>query len=416
MDILTLGRSFMGVTMAFHIAFALFGVGIPFMVSLAEFLGIVRRDADFTTMAKRWTFAMATLFVVGALSGTIVAVLFAVLLPPFMAIVSKVIILPFFIEGFAFFIEAIFLGVYAYTWDRWNNPWIHWLTSLPIVIGSCASAFLITTVNAFMNTPQGFTDANGVIANVHPWVAMFNAAVPTETSHSILAYYATTAFVFAAVAAMATTRPYRKKMLAFTMILALGFSLAVAATGDSAARFIAQQEPEKFAAAESVAHTQSVAPLTIGPIAIPGLLSILVGGSRNVLVQGLDSFDPATWPPLIVHYFFDSMVLIGILMLIVPLLFFLLWKRRPEWAFGTVMSRLTVATGVLSVVGIEVGWMLTELGRQPYVIRGVLPTSGAFTTSHAVFAYAILFPIAYVVLAALTFWILIAHYRAHNEY
>ena len=318
MDLVALGRAFMGTTMAFHILFALFGVGIPLVISFAELLGIVRRDADFTAMAKRWTFAMATLFVVGAISGTIVAVVFAVLLPPFMAFVSKVIILPFYIENFAFFIEAIFLGIYAYTWGKWKNQWVHWLTSLPIVIASFASAFLITTVNAFMNAPQGFTDVNGMIANVNPWTAMWNAAVPTETSHSILSYYATTAFVFAAVAAFALARkkfsagavavaePYRKKMLAFSMLLALGFSLAVVATGDSSARFIAQNEPEKFAAAEAVAHTGTDAPLNFAGIVLPGFLSVLLGGSRDVLVKGLDAFDPSTWPPLAVHYFLTS--------------------------------------------------------------------------------------------------------------
>ncbi len=436
MDIVAFGRAFLGMTMAFHIFFALFGVGIPLLISLAELIGIVKKDDDFISMAKRWTFAMATLFVVGAISGTIVAVVFAVLLPPFMTIVNKVVILPFFMESFAFFIEAIFLGIYAYTWGSFKGRWTHWLASLPIVIGSAASAFLITTVNAFMSSPQGFTDVNGTISNVDQWKAMFNPAVPTRTGHSILSYYATTAFVFAAIAAIrfiknkyhgGTSRGYYEKMLVFTMAAALVFSLAVVATGDSAARYIAANQPEKFAAAENVMTTGSNVPFVFGgildaagrlhgDIAIPGLLSVLVGGTRNTVIRGLGSFDPSTWPPLIVHYFFDIMIMVGTLMLVVPVLFFafrfgLAGKRRREWAFSKAVAWSVAVTGVLSVVGVEAGWMLTEIGRQPYVIQGVLLTKDAFTDSPAVIAYAVVFPIFYIVLAVVTFWILARHYR-----
>ncbi len=416
--------------MAFHIFFALFGVGIPLMASLAELVGIIKKDKDFITMARRWVFAMTVLFVVGAISGTIVAVVFMVLLPPFMAIVSKVIILPFSLETYAFFLEAILLGIYAYTWDRFKTPWIHWLTSLPIIIGSLASAFFITTVNAFMNTPQGFTDINGVIANVNQWAAMFNPTTPNETTHSILAYYATTAFVFAAIAAFQFMRKgkidaegYRKKTLVFSLSIAIVFSLAVVVSGDTSARSIAHNEPEKFAAMEGVMQTKSDVPLVVGGITtpsgikdgiqIPEMLSLLVGGSRKTIVVGLNSFNPSTWPSLTIHYYFDSMVVIGSIMLGVPILFFVLWEWRRRWALSKIMLWAIWITGMLSIVAVELGWMLTEEGRQPYTIRGVLFTANAFTNSPVAIAYAVIFPILYIVISIVTPWILISHYRKH---
>jgi cytochrome bd ubiquinol oxidase subunit I len=420
MDIVEAARGFLGMTMAFHIFFALFGVGIPLMICLAELVGIVKNDAAFTAMAKRWTFAMATLFVVGAISGTIVSVVFAVLLPPFMAIVSKVIILPFNLESYAFFIEAIFLGIYASTWNRFGNRWVHWLTSLPIVIGSLASAFFITTVNAFMSTPTGFTDVNGVISNVNQWAAMFNPTTPNETTHSILAYYATTAFVFAGIAAFQFLKKkkidaedYRKKMLTFSLAVAVIFSLAVAVSGDTSARSIAHNEPEKFAAMEEIESTESDAPLTFYGVPFPGLLSILVGGSQKAIVTGLSAFDPSTWPSSTIHYYFDSMVAIGIIMLIVPILFFIFWKKKSRWAFSKIMAWAIFATGIASVAGVELGWMLTEEGRQPYTIHGILLTANAFTNSPTAIAYAVIFPILYIILAIVTPWVLVSHYRKH---
>ncbi len=430
MDVVEAGRAFMGSTMAFHIFFALFGVGIPLMVSLAELIGIVKKDDDFTTMAKRWTFAMTVLFVAGAISGTIISVVFAVLLPPFMAFISKVVILPFSLETYAFFLEAIFLGIYAYTWNRFKNKWVHWFTSLPLIIGSAASAFFITTVNAFMTAPQGFTDVNGVISNVNQWVAMFNPATATKTTHSIFSYYATTAFVFAAIAAVqftrkknagAPTRRYGEKMLVFSLAVAFVFSIATVVAGDISARFIAQNAPEQFAASEGVMQTEQNAPFTalgiVTPngikdgIVMPGLLSLLAGGSFHTVVTGLSAFDPSTWPPLIIHYYFDGMVGIGILMVVIPLLFFVLWKRRARWAFSKVMSWAIFVTGLLSVAAVELGWMFTEMGRQPYTIRGIMLTKDAFTASTTVMAYAVIFPIFYVILAIVTAWVLVSHYK-----
>ena len=434
MDPIIFGRAFIGMTMAFHIAFALFGVGIPLLVCIVELLGIARKDSRFIVLAKQYTYAMTVLFIVGAISGTIISISFAVLLTPFMAVASKVIILPFVIEGFAFVIEASFLALYAYTWNRFGNPWKHWLLSVPVVVASAATAYLITTVNGWMNTPSGFTYANGVFSNINQWKAMTNLASVPETAHSIMAYYATTAFVFAAVTVyqlieegrrerFGQSYQFKKKVVALLLTIALIFSVAVAVTGDNSARFDSHYEPEKLAAAEGVAHSESNAPLVFlgifhhgilqGGLRVPDGLSFLVGGSEKIVVQGLSGFDPATWPPLIVHYFFDSMAAIGMLMLITPLLFFIFYKWHHVWIFGKPMEWLIVITGVLSIVAVEIGWMLTEFGRQPYVIAGIMPSADAFNATHATIAYAIWFPLVYIGLAVVTYKILTKHYRTH---
>jgi cytochrome d ubiquinol oxidase subunit I len=239
--------------------------------------------------------------------------------------------------------------------------------------------------------------------------------------------------VFAAIATFQFVRnkeidaiPYRKKMLAFSLSLALIFSIAVAVSGDTSARSIANTEPEKFAAMEGVMQTTPDAPLTLGGITtptgikegvhIPGLLSILVGGSRSVIITGLGAFDPSTWPPFAIHYYFDCMAFIGCLILIVPLAFFAIrkWRRRAQWAFSKTMSWFIIITGILSVIGVELGWMLTEEGRQPWTIHGILLTANAFTDSSTAIAYAVVFPILYIILAIMTSWILRAHYRKNK--
>jgi len=428
------GRVFMGDTLAFHILFAMFGVGIPLMVSLAELLGIARRDAAYVDMARRWTFTMAVFFVSGAVSGTVVAVAMTVLWPGFMAFIGRVVALPFALEITAFFLEAIFLGVYAYTWDAWKGRWTHWLTSLPVVLGSLASAFFITTVNAFMNTPAGFTLSSGAITKVNQVAAMLNPATPTETIHSILSYYAATALFFGAVAAIMLLarrnggpsdekKAYARKMLVFSLAFGLLFSVLVGVSGSSSAQFIAQHEAEKFAAAEGVFTTGPDMSLAIGGIVsgrslagavnVPELLSVLTGGSTATVIMGLDRFDPSTWPPLVVHYFFDLMAAIGIAMVAVPVIFFALQLAKRRAAFSRAMLWIVFATGMLPVVAVESGWLVTELGRQPYIIRNVMLVRDAYTTAQGVPFWSIAFPIFYLVLAVMTMWVITKHYRKY---
>jgi cytochrome d ubiquinol oxidase subunit I len=454
MSSLGAGRVFMGDSLGFHILFALFGVGIPLLISLAELIGIVRKDSDYYTMAKRWSFAMGTLFVVGGISGLIISNQMSLLWPTFMTFAGKVIGAPFYMEGFAFFIEAIFLGIYLYSWDKFKNKYTHWLCSIPVVLGSVASAFFITTANAWMNSPAGFTYANGVISNVNPLKAMFNPATYTETSHSIVAYYLTTALVFGSIYAWgmifhrhrmkklaekgitiptdaehAKLHAYRKKVLVFVMTIAAVFTVLMMITGDQSARYLAYHEPLKLASAELLLHTESEAPIVIGGIAIPHndndndaddirygikipeLLSILSFGSTDAVVKGLDAFDPNTWPPLWIHSMFDLMVGFGMFIGFTVAVFFItyFWKRRH--AFSKLTLFLIALAGPASFLAMEFGWIVTEVGRQPYVIAGIMTASQAFTTSPEVIKFGSIFPSLYTVLLIVTPWVLIHHYK-----
>jgi len=421
----------MGDSLGFHIIFALLGVGIPFLVSLAELLGILKKDSLYTMMAKRWSYVMSVLFVIGAISGTIISVQLSTLWPTYMAFAGKVIGLPFFLESFAFFIEAIFLGIYLYSWNKFSNPWIHWVCSLPLVIGSSASAFFITSANAFMNSPVGFTYKNGVASNIDPIHAMFNPAAPTETSHSIVSYYLTTCLFFAGMYCWflwrgrknlsSALKKYHEKAITLLIALSFIFALLIGLTGDSSAKYLATGEPLKLAASEGLFHSMKNAPLQIGGIvtkqgivnavSVPGLLSFLAFGSSKSVVKGLDFFNPVLWPPLWIHYMFDLMVCIGIAITVVPFVFLMLIKYKRKLAFSRPMLFGIFICGILSFFAVEFGWILTEVGRQPYAIKGIMTTQEAFTTSKSVMAFGYIFPTLYLGLFAITIWVLHHHYK-----
>lgn len=424
------GRTLMGDSLGFHILFALLGVGIPLLVSVAEALSIIKKDPDYLTMAKRWSFVMSVLFVIGAISGTIIAFQMNILWPKFMELAGKVIGMPFALEGNAFMIEAVFLGIYLFTWDRFRNPWIHWLCSLPIILGGAASAFFITTANAFMNNPAGFDMVNGVPVNIRPWEAVFNPATPTETSHSIMAYYLTTCLAFAGVVAINYWRnkdekikQYYQKALVLLVGMGLIFALLVGLTGDRSAKYLAKEEPIKFAAAEALFESKVAAPLQlggvvkdrelVGAIKLPGLLSLLAYNNINAEVKGLLAFDPNLWPPLYVHYMFDGMVAIGGLLVAVPVLFLgLYWKKRTV-AFSRPLLLLLMLSGVAGFLAVEFGWVLTEVGRQPYIIRDIMLTKDAFTTAEHVMTFGYIFPSLYLVLFIITPWVILRYFRRH---
>ncbi|MGE5704531.1 MAG: cytochrome ubiquinol oxidase subunit I, partial [Clostridia bacterium] len=304
LDNTVLARILTSLTLGFHIIFAALGVGIPVMISIAEWLGIRRKDPMYTLMARRWMKGLTVTVAVGVVTGTCIGLQLSLLWPSFMKIAGEAIALPLFLETFAFFFEAIFLGIYMYTWDRFKNPYIHWLISIPVVIGSTASAFFIMTVNAFMNAPQGFTLQNGAIVDIQPLVAMFNPATPSKAGHMILSSYVTSAFVLAAIAAYRILKgnrhEYYRKALNFTMAMALLFAFGTALWGDIAGKYLAEYQPAKLAAAEWHFETKPQAELVFGGVLnketlevnyglkIPYALSILAGNSPDTKVIGLN--------------------------------------------------------------------------------------------------------------------------------
>ncbi|MBE3554388.1 MAG: cytochrome ubiquinol oxidase subunit I [Thermicanus sp.] len=414
-------------TLAFHILYATVGVGVPLMIALAQWRGIRKKDSHYLLLARRWTRGLVVTVAVGVVTGTAIGLQLNLLWPRFMEIAGQVISLPLFLETFAFFIEAIFLGIYLYTGDRFKNPWIHFLLLIPVVLGSSLSAFFITTVNAFMNTPQGFVLRNGQITEIDPLAAMFNPATPTKVSHVLVSAYMTSAFLLASIAAWHLLRGkahiYHKKALHLTMVAALIFSIATAVIGDFSGKFLAEYQPEKLAAAEWHFETGKNAPLVLFGILtdnqeinygikIPYALSILAHTMPWDEVIGLNQFPPEDRPPLMIHYFFDLMVMIGVFLTVLALLYHLFFynrgrRRGRRWTpYRRPLLYGLVASGPLALLAIELGWIFAEVGRQPWILRGYMRTAEGAATSAYIDLLLLLFSLLYLVLGVMSFVVL----------
>lgn len=406
-------RLLTSLTLGFHVIFATIGVGVPLMIAIAEWMGIKRNDPHYTLMARRWARGFVITVAVGVVTGTAIGLQLSLLWPNFMQAAGHTIGLPMFMEVFAFFFEAIFLGIYLYTWDRFKTKMRHFLLVIPIVIGATASAFFITTVNSFMNAPQGFNIVDGILTDVSPLAAMFNAATPTKISHVIITCYLTAAFILGAIAAFhilkGNKHVYHKKALHLTMVSGIIFAIGTALIGDLSGKYLHEYQPEKLASAEWHLETESGAPLILGgfineeneisyALEIPYALSILAGGTPDTEVIGLNEFPEEDLPPLWIHYMFDSMVFIGMFLAAVSALFVAMnWKKN--WnAFNRPLLWAVVAGGPLSMLAIESGWIFAEVGRQPWIINGVMRTAEGATTSQHVDLMLYMFIILYAVL------------------
>ncbi|GGN51254.1 MULTISPECIES: cytochrome ubiquinol oxidase subunit I [Oceanobacillus] len=408
-------------TLSFHIIYATIGVGIPLFIMIAQWLGIKKNDDHYILMARRWARGYVITVAVGVVTGTIISLQLALLWPNFMELAGNIIALPLFMEVFAFFFEAIFLGIYLYTGNRFKNKKTHFLLLIPVAIGAGMSAFFITTVNGFMNAPQGFDIVNGTLVNVNPVLAMFNLASPTKIAHVLAASYMTAAFILAAIAAFklikGSKHTYHKKALHMTMKIGLIFAVAVALIGDFSGKYLAEYQPEKLAAAEWHFETGEGAPLLLYgvldenqepkyAIKLPYVLSILAFGSPSSEVIGLDEFPAEEQPPLEVHYYFDTMITIGMVMIAISFLYWLGSRMRYTFVESNWFRWLIVLGGPLSMLAIESGWWLAEFGRQPWIMRGIMTVSEAATTSDYVGLMFVLFALLYLILGIGTIVIL----------
>lgn len=414
LDSVILSRMLTTLTLAFHIIFATIGVGVPVMISIAEFIGVKRNDPYYLLLARRWTRGFVVTVAVGVVTGTCIGLQLSLLWPSFMEIAGQVISLPLFMETFAFFFEAIFLGIYLYTWDRFQKPIYHWLLSIPIVIGSSLSAFFITTVNAFMNTPQGFTLEERTITGIDPISAMFNPATPSKVFHVLSTSYMTSAFILATITALAILKgkkgEYEKKALNLTMIAAFVFSLLSFIAGDVSAKFLAEHQPEKLAAGEWHFETEKGADLILfgtlnedgeieNEIRIPKLLSFLSFNDLDAEVIGLNEFPEDERPPLWIHYMFDIMVSIGVYSLLISFLYLIFMKWKKSLLYNRLFLWLIAIAGPLTMIAIEAGWIYAEVGRQPWILRGYMKVAEGATTSEHVGLMFILFFALYSALA-----------------
>jgi len=411
----------MATTLGFHIILACLGIALPSIVLLAEFTGLRRRDQTALLLARRWSQAMGVLVAVGAVTGTVLSFEMGLLWPGLMRQYGAVLGLPFGIEGVFFFLEAIFTAIYLYGWRRLAG-WAHFWTGVPIAVSGIFGAMSVIAVNSWMNQPGGFTVRDGQIVSVNPWQVYFNHAALYEMPHMVLAAYMVSGFTVAGVYAAGILRGRRDRY--HRLGFALGFVPAAVLTpfqifvGDTAARAIAQDQPVKFAAMEYVTHTSTDVPEWVGGVyvnghvyaglRIPGLDSLLVGFSTGTKVTGWDIVPGAYRPPVVwlIHLCFDVMVGLAFLLLLAGLWAAWAWWRRRRLPSGRLFWLLGAVSGLSSIVAMECGWVVTEVGRQPWVVYRLQTTSAAATSNGGVIASLSLIIIMYAVLGAVTISIL----------
>jgi cytochrome d ubiquinol oxidase subunit I len=393
-------RNQMGFTLGFHIVLACFGVAFPAMMLIAEWRGRRRNDEAALRLARNWSKAVAVLFAVGAVSGTVLSFEFGLLWPRFMDRFGDAFGIAFAIEGLFFFLEAIFIAIYIYGWNR-LSPRAHMWAAVPIVISGVGGAFSVIAANSWMNQPQGFTlDAAGKVTDVKPLEVLTNSAAGYEFLHMLLAAYMVAGFLIASVYAVGMLRGRRDRYHRLGFIIP--FTVAAIATplqlvvGDTAARAVADDQPAKFAGMECVYESGDDQPEHIGgichdgkvsaDISIPGLDSLLVGFSTDTNVTGLNQIPANERPPAntMLHLAFDTMVGIGTLLFLFAVWWAVAWWRKRDMPNSKWFLRAGAISGVLAVVALESGWIVTEVGRQPWIVQGFMRTSEAVTPAKGI--------------------------------
>lgn len=391
----------MALSLGFHIVLSCFGVALPAMIYVLHRRGLRHDDAEALVLAKKWAKASAVLFAVGAVSGTILSFEMGLLWPGLMSTYGDVIGLPFALEGVAFFLEAIFLGIYLYGWGR-LRPEVHLRTLIPIMASGLFGTFCILAVNSWMNAPAGFTRLpDGSITDVDPVAAMFNDALLPQFLHMWVATFVVTGFLVAAVYAVGMLRGRRDRShrLGFTVpfVFAAIGALLQPAIGHVAGTRLDTQQPSKLAAMELATETETNAPVVIGGFLvdgevrggfeIPKLASLLAGNSFDTEIIGFDQIPDDEEPPAnIVHWAFQTMIGAGTAMIGIAAWWW--WRRRRHGADGVFDSiwflRAAVAAGPLAVVALQAGWVTTEVGRQPWIVYGVMRVDEAVTTNSGI--------------------------------
>ena len=419
MDNLTAARATMAFSLGFHIIFAAIGMTMPFLMSAAHYLHLKRGDPGYLELTRMWMKGVAILFAVGAVSGTVLSFELGLLWPGFMRLAGAIIGMPFSWEGTAFFTEAIAIGLFLYGWNR-MSPWVHWTTGLLVGLSGFVSGIFVVAANAWMNAPAGFDWVNGVAQNIDPVRAMFNRAWLHQSLHMQLAAVQAVGFAVGGIHAWLYLRgrapDLNLKALRIAMAFGAAASIAQPFAGHFAGESVARLQPAKLAAIEGLFETRTHAPLTLGGIPnvetrrvdggieIPGLLSLLAHREAGAEVAGLDQFPRADWPPVvIVHVAFQVMVAIGSGLALLGLIYFWNLRRRvlPRWLLWAV-----VAAAPLGMVAIEAGWVVTEVGRQPWIIYGIVRTKDAVTPVPGMVYHFYLFVALYLALAAATVWLL----------
>jgi cytochrome d ubiquinol oxidase subunit I len=395
-DDLLAARLQMAVSLGFHILFAVAGMAMPCLMVLAEWRHQKNGDPVYRELAERWAKGTAILFAVGAISGTVLSFELGLLWPTFMERAGPLIGMPFSLEGLAFFLEAIALGIYLYGWEK-VSPRVHLLSGVVVAVSGAASGVLVIAVNAFMNTPRGFAfDESGQLTRVDLWEAFFTPAFPTQALHMLLAAYCSVGFAVLGIHAWRLRRlpgnPFHAAAVRLVLPLLIVVTPLQIVAGDLAAKHIARYQPAKLAAAEALWETQRGAPLLIGgwPVEegrrvvgglhVPKALSFLATGDLDGAVTGLADIPSDQRPPVLIpHLAFQVMVACGFAMLALVGWAALLALRKKRWEEQRLFLAVASACGPLGLLAVEAGWMVTEVGRQPWIIHGVLRVKDAVT-------------------------------------
>ena len=419
MDDLLAARSQMAMSLAFHIIFAAIGIAMPLLMIIAEWKWLRSKDDIYLTLAQRWAKGTAILFAVGAVSGTVLSFELGLLWPRFMGYAGSIIGMPFSLEGFAFFTEAIFLGIYLYGWKR-VPPRAHLFAGAMVAVSGALSGIFVVIANSWMNAPTGFRIVDGKPVDIDPIAAMLNPAAFSQTLHMTLAAYAATGFAVAGIHAFMLRRDahnrFHRAALAIALLVGGVSGILQPLSGDSLAKSVARTQPVKLAAFEGHYQTEQGAAIRIGGIEIPYLLSILAYGDPNAVVKGLNDFPATDRPPVaVVHIAFQIMVGCGVAMMLVALWAawrYLRGRRNQKWLESKWFLRLLIIAAPLGFVAIETGWVVTEVGRQPWIINGVMRTREAVTPMPGLIVPFLTFTALYIFLAAITVFLLLRQVAA----
>ena len=411
MSDLLAARSQMAVSLAFHIIFAIIGIAMPVLMVIAERRWQRTRDPVYLDLAKRWARGTAILFAVGAVSGTVLSFELGLLWPRFMEVAGPLIGMPFSLEGFAFFTEAIFLGVYLYGWDK-VSPRAHLTAGILVAVSGALSGIFVVIANAWMNTPTGYVIVDGVMRGVDPIAAMLTPAAFPQALHMTLAAYAATGLGVAGIHALLLlknrTNVFNRAALGIGLLVGAPAAILQPISGDIAARYVAHRQPAKLAAMESVYKTQAGAPLKVIPgVEIPYALSLLAFHDPSAVVKGLDSIPRDQWPNVgLVHFSFNVMVLLGTYVAAVSLWAAWFALRKRDLSMHRRLLWALVIAAPCGFIATEAGWMVTELGRQPWTIYGILKTADAVTPMPGLIVPFTAITLLYATLGAIVGWLL----------
>jgi cytochrome d ubiquinol oxidase subunit I len=415
-------RSQMALSLGFHIIYSCIGMVMPVFMAVAHYKWIKTGQPVYRNITQAWSKGVAIFFATGAVSDTVLSFELGLLWPKFMVHAGPIFGMPFSLEGVAFFVEAIALGFFLYGWNRFNK-WFHWFTGVIVGISGIASGILVVAANAWMNSPAGFDYVNGQYINIDPVKAMFNGAWFSESLHMIIAAFSATGFAVAGIHALMV---YRKKNISFhtkAFKIAIVFG-AVAAilqpfSGDLSAKNAAKRQPAKLAAMEAYFHTVPYSPLVIGGIPdtaakkvnygieIPGMLSFLVHDNFKEPVRGLDTIPKENQPPVaITHYAFELMIAIGMATMLIGILYFIAIGKKRSWLGKKWFLKLFILATPLGFIAVEAGWTVTEVGRQPWIIQGVMRTSEAVTPMPGIHYSFYLFTFIYFTLSLAVIFLL----------